>query len=132
IQNEPISEEELEQTKEQFFNSLVFRNTSYSQILNRIMRNEYRDMPKDVFEKFVEEVRNTTVADVQDMAEEYLRPNDLQILVVGKKDVVLPQLKKYGDVNIIDISIPEPGDNNQQQTVKGDAEKGAKVLGDMA
>src|SRR5699024_9438574 len=59
LQNEPISEDELELTKDQFFNSLVFRNTSYEQILSRIMSNQYRHMPKDAFEEFVEGVRNT-------------------------------------------------------------------------
>lgn len=132
LQNEPISSEELALTKDQFFNSLVFRNTSYEQILGRIMSNEYRHMPENAFNEFVEGVRTTTIAEVQDMAQEYIRPDDLQILVVGKKEVVLPQLKKYGDVNIIELSIPKPGDNSKPKPVKGDSQKGAQVLNKMA
>ncbi len=134
IQNEPVSEEELELTKDQFFNSLVFRNTGYAQILGRIMSKEYRRMPENSFEQFVEGVRTTTIPEVQEMAQEYLHPDELQILVVGKKDVVLPQLEKYGDVNIINISIPRPGDDESEetQTVQGDPQKGAELLGQMS
>ncbi len=132
LQNEPISEEELELTKDQFFNSLVFRNTSYEQILGRIMRNEYRRMDEDAFNEFVEGVRTTTIPEVQEMAQQYIHPDELQILVVGKKEAVLDQLQKYGDVNIIDISIPKPGADEEQKVVKGDAEEGAKLLAKMS
>ncbi len=74
LQNEPITKEELQDTKDQFLNSLVFRNTSYDQILSRRMNREYLGLPEDSFEKFVEGVRNTTIEDVQNMAQKYLRP----------------------------------------------------------
>lgn len=132
LQEEPITEEELEQTKDQFFNSLVFRNTSYEQILGRIMNKEYRRMPENSFEEFVEGVQSTSIEDVQTMAQEYLHPDDIQILVVGNKEKVWDQLQKYGDVNIIDISIPQPGDNSKPKTIKGNAKKGTKLLGKMS
>lgn len=132
LQNEPISQEELQDTKDQFLNSLVFRNTSYEQILNRRMSNEYRGLPEDSFEKFVEGVKNTTVEDVQNMAQKYLHPEDLQILVVGDKAELGDQLQKYGDVNEIDISIPQPGSEQDKEAVKGDAQKGRTMLDNMA
>ncbi len=132
LQNKPISEEELELTKDQFFNSLVFRNTSYEQILGRIMSNAYRHKPENAFNEFVEGIRTTTIPEVQNMAQQYIHPDELQILVVGKKEVVLPQLQKYGNVNIIDISIPKPDVNQEPKEVKGDTQQGAKLLGQMA
>lgn len=132
LQNEPILQEELQDTKDQFLNSLVFRNTSYEQILNRRMSNEYRGLPEDSFEQFVEGVKNTTVEDVQNMAQKYLRPEDLQILVVGDKTELGDQLQKYGDVNEIDISIPQPDSDQAKEEVKGDAQKGRTMLDNMA
>lgn len=132
LQNEPISEEELQDTKDQFLNSLVFRNTSYEQILNRRMNNEYRGLPENSFEEFVEGVKNTTVEDVQKMAQKYLHPEEMQILVVGNKEGLGDQLQKYGDVNELDISIPQPGQDEPKEEVQGDAEKGRKLLNAMA
>ena len=127
LQNEPITKEELQATKDQFLNSLVFRNTSYDQILNRQINNEYRGLPADAFDQFVEGIKATTVEDVQKMAQKYLHPEKLQILVVGNKEEIGDQLQKYGNVNTIDISIPQPGDNDSK-AVKGDAKKGKKLL----
>jgi len=131
LQNEPISREELQDTKDQFLNSLVFRNTSYEQILNRRINNKYRGLSEDSFEKFIEEVKQTTVEDVQKMAQKYLKPEQLEILVVGNKSELGDQLEKYGTVNEIDISIPQPG-SDQQEVVEGDAQKGRELLDKMA
>src|SRR5699024_2500407 len=118
LQNDPIGQDELQDTKDQFLNSLVFRNTSYEQILNRRINNEYRGLPADAFEQFIEGIKSTTVEDVQKMAQTYLHPDKLQILVVGNKDEIGNQLQQFGDVNTIDISIPQPGDSAAKEVVE--------------
>lgn len=130
LQNEPITEEELQDTKDRFLNSLVFRYDSYEKVLNERLSNEYRGLSGDAFDEYVEGVRNTTVEDVQRVAQEYLRPDQLEILVVGNADEIGDQLQKYGEVNEIDISIPEPG--AQEETVSGDATAGREWLNKMA
>jgi len=130
LQNEPISQKELQDTKDQILNSAVFRYDSYNKVLRQQMSYDYRDLPKDAFQQYIQGVKSTTVKDVQQVAQKYLRPDDLQILVVGNKDEIGDQLQKYGDVNTIDISIPQPGDNNKK-VVKGDAAKGKKLLAKM-
>lgn len=132
LQQQPVTEEELQDTKDQFFNSLVFRNTSYEQILNRRMNNDYQGLPDNSFEQLVEGVKNTTTGDVQQMARKYLHPDSLQILVVGNKAELGDQLQKYGEVNELDISIPQPGDDQPREEVKGDAQKGRALLDRMA
>lgn len=130
LQNEPITKEELQKTKDQFLNSLVFRYDSYEKVLNERLSNEYRGLPEDAFDQYVEGVKATTIKDVQEVAKKYLRPDALQILVVGNEDEIGDQLQKYGNVNRIDISIPQPGE--KKQAVKGDAAKGKKLLDQMA
>lgn len=132
LQNEPITEQELEDVKDQFLNSMVFRFDSYEEVLGRRMSNEYRGLPADAFDNFIEGVRATTIEDVQEMAQKYLRPEQLQILVVGNKEEIGNQLNKYGEVNEIDISIPQPGDDSEEQAVSGDAAKGRELLNKMA
>src|SRR5690606_26943697 len=83
LQNEPITEEELQDTKDMFLNSLVFRFDSYEDVLSERLSNEYRGLAADAFDEYVEGVRNTTVEDVQRVAQDFLNPDKLEILVVG-------------------------------------------------
>ncbi|MCW9708623.1 M16 family metallopeptidase [Fodinibius salsisoli] len=131
LQNEPITEKELQDTKDQILNSSVFEYDSYEKVLNQQMSYDYRGLPEDAFQQYLEGVRETTIEDVQHVAQKYLNPDQLQILVVGNKDEIGDQLQKYGSVNTVDISIPQPGSDNGE-TVKGDAEKGATLLNQMA
>lgn len=130
LQNEPITKQELQDVKDQILNSAVFEYDSYEEVLSERMSNEYRGLPADAFEQYIEGVKATTIEDVQAVAQEYLNPDNLQILVVGNKEEIGDQLEKYGDVNKIDISIPEPGSGDEQM-VKGDAEKGEEWLSKM-
>ncbi|MAL19183.1 MAG: hypothetical protein CL670_05230 [Balneola sp.] len=130
LQNEPITQEELQQTKDQFLNSLVFRYDSKSQILNQRISNEYNGLSADAFDELVEGIKNTTVEDIQRVAQEYMKPDQVQILVVGNKSEIGDQLQKYGNVNELDISIPEPP--SDEPVVDGDATKGQEWLDKMA
>lgn len=130
LQKEPITEQELQDTKDQILNSAVFEYDSYEEVLRQQMSYAYRDLPRDAFEQYIEGVRETTVEDVQRVANEYLDPENLHILVVGNKEEIGDQLQKYGEVNEIDISIPQPG-SGENEIVEGDAEKGTQMLDEM-
>ncbi|WP_171032920.1 M16 family metallopeptidase [Fodinibius saliphilus] len=130
LQEEPITQQELQDTKDQILNSSVFEYDSYEEVLRKQMSYEYRGLAENAFEQYIEGVKNTTIEDVQQVAQEYLNPEKLEILVVGNKDEIGNQLQKYGDVNKIDISIPEPG--SEQKVVDGDAQKGKQLLNKMA
>ncbi|HKJ46062.1 MAG TPA: pitrilysin family protein [Balneolales bacterium] len=132
LQQKPITEKELKDTKEQFLNSLVFRYDSRSKILNKKMQNAYDGMPSDAFEKYVNNVKAVTIADVQRVAKKYLKPDKMQILVVGNKQQIGDQLQKYGKVNDIDITIPEPNVSDNATSAKGDVKQGQFWLEKMA
>jgi len=108
LRREPVTQAELEQTLDEFLNSLVFQYTSRGDVLAERMENDYAGLPPDTFERLVEEIRAVTVEDVHAVAQQYLRPDALQILVVGNGEEVRNQLQAFGEVRDIDISIPEP------------------------
>lgn len=132
MKTEPPTKEELQETKDQFLNSLVFRTVSKSQILSQRITNVYNGIDPDAFDKLVEEIKNTTPADVQRVAEKYLRPGSLQILVVGNKDEIGDQLDKYGNVNELDITIPQPASDEAEAMESGDTAEGTKWMTKMA
>ncbi len=130
LQNEKVSDEELQQTKDQFLNSLVFRYDSRSRILNERMGYDYAGLSPDTFDRLVEEIQEVTPDDIMEVAQNYLRPDKVQILVVGNSNEIGDQLNVFGNVNEIDISIPEPADD--RESVAGDAAKGGEWLNRMA
>lgn len=105
IQDEPISDEELNSTKDQFLNTLVFQYPGISSVLRERMNNDYAGLPADTFEQLVAQIQQVTAADVQSVAQRYLRPDTLQILVVGNAAELGDQLQRFGEVQAIDISI---------------------------
>lgn len=109
LQDKPISQKRLNDVKDQFMNSLVFHYDTKSKILNQRMYYDYTGLPEDTFDKFVENVKKVTISDIQRVAKKYLKPGQLQILVVGNGKEIGNQLQKYGTVNKIDITIPEAG-----------------------
>jgi hypothetical protein len=59
-----------------------------------------------------------------------MQPENLQILVVGNGEEIGDQLEQFGDVNEIDITIPQPGDD--EEVVAGDRASGAEWMDRMA
>ncbi|TVQ66872.1 MAG: insulinase family protein [Balneolaceae bacterium] len=131
LQNEPVSEQELNDTRERFLNSLVFRNENRSSALFEQLNNTYLGLPLDAFEQYVEEVRRVTPEDIQRVAREYLRPDEVQILVVGNSDLIGDQLEEFGEVNLIDITIPRPARADAGE-MAGDLAAGSEWIGRMA
>lgn len=107
LQDEPISEAELNQTRDQFLNTLVFQYPGVSAVLRERMDNDYAGLPPDTFEQLVAQIQQVTVADVQRVAQRYLRPDALKILVVGNGRELGDQLGRFGEVQTVDISIPQ-------------------------
>jgi zinc protease len=130
LQEETVTEEELSATKDRILNSLVFRYDSKSKILNEQVSNSYNGLPMDAFDKYIDEVREVTAGDIQRVAQTYLKPDQVHILVVGNGNEIGDQLERLGEVREIDITIPRP--SQARENISGDAEKGSEWLGKMA
>jgi predicted Zn-dependent peptidase len=106
LQSEAVTERELVDARDRILNSLVFRYTSRAAVLNERISNDYNGLPADAFNRYIEELGRVTVADVQRVAREYIRPDALQVLIVGSRDALSDQLAVLGEHNEIDITIP--------------------------
>lgn len=131
LQNEPVSQQELDDTRDSILNSLVFRYDSRSRILSERMSYEYLGLPIDSFDRYIEELQSIEPEDIQRVAQQYMRPGDMKILVVGNGEEIGDQLEKYGVVNEFDITIPLPGDDEETEAVAGDSEAGRAWMDHM-
>jgi zinc protease len=106
MKEEEVSDEELAKAKDQYLNSFVFNFASKAQIVNRLMTYDFFDYPLNFMEKIKKGVEKVTKKDVLRVAQKYLRPDKVQILVVGKQEDFDKPLSTLGKVNVIDIKIP--------------------------
>ncbi|MGD9344381.1 MAG: pitrilysin family protein [Candidatus Aminicenantes bacterium] len=106
ITREEVSDDELTRAKERYLNTYVFNFDSKAKIVNRLMTYSYNDYPLDFMETIKTGVEKVTKADVLRVAKKYLRPDKVQILVIGNKKAFDKPLSSLGEVNVIDITIP--------------------------
>lgn len=107
LQTEPVSTRELAFSKESTLNSFVFNFENPQQVLSRIMRYAYYGYPEDFLFRYREQVEKTTAADVQRVAKQYLKPDNIVTLVVGNQAAINPPLSQISTkVTQIDVTIP--------------------------
>lgn len=109
LRTTPITEADLANAKESILNSFVFNFGSPDRILSRLMRYEYYGYPEDFIFQYQEGVKNTTVEDIQRVAQEHLQPEKIVTLVVGNSGAIEPPLTSLNrEIQTVDISIPQP------------------------
>lgn len=107
LRKEEITEEELAVAKESFLNSFVFYFDTKSEVVNRIMRYDWYGYPRNFLEMTKEKVEKVTRADILRVAQKYLHPDQVKILVVGNDKEFGQPLSTLGNVHEIDVTIPQ-------------------------
>jgi zinc protease len=106
IRNGEVSDDELALAKDSYINRYVFGFTSAGQIVNRLMGLEYDSRPSDELQKYLGNIRAVTRADVQRVAKEYLHPDKISYVVVGKRADLDGDLSEFGEVHEIPLTEP--------------------------
>jgi len=81
---------------------------SDEKVLNQRMTLEFYGYPTDFLERYQAGVRTVDAAAVQRVAQKFVRPDELALLVVGNPADFDADLSTRGEVTEIDITIPEP------------------------
>jgi zinc protease len=108
MQESEVTDEELALAKDSFLNSFVFNFDSKGEIVSRLVTYEYYGYPADFLQKTKASIEKVTKADVLRVAREHLKPDQVQILVVGRPTDFDEPLSALGPVSEIDITIPPP------------------------
>ncbi len=107
--SEPVTDEELRYARESWLNSYVFNFDSKDEIIRRMATYAYYGLPLDYLQKLRQQIELVKKEDVLAAAKKYLRPEEVQILVVGNPAEFGEPLTSLGAVQEIDIAIPMPG-----------------------
>lgn len=108
-----VTDEELATAKDSILNSFVFNFESPRSTLSRLVTYEFNGYPKTFLFDYQKAVAAVTKADVLRVAKQYLKPENLTYVAVGKPaDFGKPLTALNLPVKNIDLTIPEP---KQQQ-----------------
>ncbi len=108
IRAEKVTENELNEAKDYFLNSYVFKFSSSGKVLNDRIRKEFYGLDKEKYDNLVNDIKTVTVEDVLDTAKKFLDPEKMIILVVGTQKKITEDLSTLGKIKEIDISIKPP------------------------
>jgi predicted Zn-dependent peptidase/outer membrane lipoprotein-sorting protein len=123
---ELVTDEELKIAKEGFLNSFVFNFDSVDEIMGRLLTYAYYGYPMDFLQTLRKNIEAVTRKDILRVAKKYLKPDQVQILAVGKSEDFDESLSALGKVNEIDITIPTPEEDVPEAT--GEALSKGKIL----
>jgi predicted Zn-dependent peptidase len=92
---EPVSNEELEKIKSKMNGSFARSLESPSTIAGFALNIEKYQLPKDYYATYLEKLSKVTVADIQETAAKYLKPDNANIIAVGNADELLKTMTKF-------------------------------------
>ncbi len=108
LRTSAVSDEELATSKQTVLNSFVFNFDHPNKTLSRMVAYDYHGYPRDFLFQYQKAIGALTKADILRVAREYLKPENLTVVAVGRPADFGQPLDKLGKVARIDLTIPEP------------------------
>lgn len=121
LKTNPITPEEIKLAKDSILNSFVFNYDSPEKVLRERMAYEFYGYPSDFMERFRSGIEKVTTADVARVIPKYIHKDQLKVLVVGNPTDFDKPLSTFGEVTDVDITIPPPAGEAQEQNEKPQA-----------
>lgn len=98
LRTEPPTAAELTGIQNLMAGTFVLRNSSRAGIANQLASVDLYGLPEDYLRNYVQRVYSLTPADIQRLAQTYIDPSKLAIVVVGDPATVREQVRTYGEI----------------------------------
>jgi zinc protease len=106
LRTDPPTIAELRRAKDDLLNSFIFRYDSPEKVLSQQVTLAVYGYPSNFLERYRNGVEKVTSADVARVAQKYVQPGKLAIVVVGNAPEIKPPLSDLGTVTTLDTAIP--------------------------
>lgn len=105
IGNAPVSEKEINDAKSYLTGVFPIRLETQEGLTDQLVQIKMLNLPIDYLQHYRERVQAVTVAEIQRVAQKYIKPEEAAVIVVGDGKAVLDQIKPYcPDVEIYSTS----------------------------
>lgn len=106
IRNEEVGAEELKFAKAKLAGSFTRSLESPQSLASYALNTARYKMPEDYYSSYLQRLDKITAKNLKETAQKYIRPEEAYILVVGNKDEVVDDIKKFdadGQVDFYDV-----------------------------
>jgi zinc protease len=95
IRNEKATEKELRDAKSYLTGVFPLRAETQEGLTNLLVSQQLYDLPADYLQTYREKVNAVTLEDVERVAQKYISPDKIAVVIVGDAAGILPQIKPY-------------------------------------
>jgi zinc protease len=103
IRSEAVTAEDVSRTKNEMSGSFARSLESPSTIANFALNVARYNLPKDYYQNYLKNLATVDNALVQTMANKYVQPGNVHIIIVGNAKQIAKGLEKYGEVKYYDV-----------------------------
>ncbi|MEO8174342.1 MAG: pitrilysin family protein [Sediminibacterium sp.] len=103
IRTEAVTAEDVSRTKNEMSGGFARSLESPSTIASFALNVARYNLPKDYYQNYLKNLANVDNALVQTMANRYVQPGNVHIIIVGNAKQIAPGLEKYGEVKFYDV-----------------------------
>ncbi len=104
LQNEYVSDEELERAKASFINTFIFSFADVAEIVGRRMALTYYGLPEDFLEQFRDRVAQVTREEIRAVAKRHLHPDRLVMFMAGDLRQIIEPFGVWGTIQEIQLT----------------------------
>ena len=97
IRNEPVSEKELADAKSYLTGVFPIRLETQEGLIDQLVQIKMFDLPENFLESYRPKVQEVTLAQVQEVAEKYIKPDSAAIVIVGDGAQLREQIAPYAE-----------------------------------
>ena len=103
MREQPLSEEEFQGAKQSIMSGYVRSFSSLGGTVGLLMNLEVIGRDQSYYKNYLTNINKVTKSDVERVAKNYLQPDKLVFVVVGKSDQFAEQLKALGTVQALEL-----------------------------
>jgi predicted Zn-dependent peptidase len=103
LRDEDVSDKELQETKDELIKAFPARFSTVNQIAGQMAALAVYDLPDNELETYTKKIAAVSRAEVRKMAQKYLVPEKLSIVVVGDQKANEAALRKIADLELRDL-----------------------------
>src|SRR5829696_7308197 len=101
IGNEPVSAKEIADAKSYLTGVFPIRLETQEGLTDQLVQIKMLNLPNNYLQNYRDRVQAVTIADIQRVAEKYVKPDEAALIVVGDGSSVLDQIKPFSaDIEI--------------------------------
>jgi zinc protease len=100
IGQEPVPADELEQSKRSVVAAFALSLEQPTELLSYALQGEIYGLPADYWDTFPAKIMAVNAAEVQRVAQKYLKPDTVQVIAVGDGAKIKTVLEKYGPLQV--------------------------------